>query len=114
MAAGESAFAIVEQYQDAAGGYAGGNFPDAWISLEKRHEDKDTIDVADLKQAHYDIKMTKNEKPSFFIDKLKKMRKRLANEMKLTTSSLCWIHLPRCQSQRKRMVYLVRIKFKGD
>ena len=25
-AAGESAFAIVEQYQDAAGGYAGGNF----------------------------------------------------------------------------------------
>ena len=80
-AAGESAFAIVEQYQDAAGGYAGGNFPDAWKSLEKRYEDKDTIDVADLKQAYYDIKITKNEKPSFFIDKLKKMRKRLANEM---------------------------------
>ena len=81
-AAGESAFAIVEQYQDAAGGYAGGNFPEAWKSLEKRYEDKDTIDVADLKQAYYDVKMAKNEKPSFFIDKLKKMRKRLANEMK--------------------------------
>ena len=70
--AGESAFAIVEKYLDHDGGHAGGHFPNAWKSLEKRYEDKDTIDVADLKQAYCDEKMGEGERPSFFIDKLKK------------------------------------------
>ena len=65
--AGESVFAIVEQYLDHDGGHAGGHFPNAWKSLEKRYEDKDTIDVADLKQAYYDEKMGEGERPSFFI-----------------------------------------------
>ena len=33
--AGESAFAIVEQYLDHDGGCAGGHFPNAWKSLQK-------------------------------------------------------------------------------
>ena len=79
--AGEAAFNLVEQYIDPAMGYPGGNFPKAWKSLVNRYEDKDTIDAADLKQAHYDEKMKDGDRPSYFIDKMKKMRKRLANEM---------------------------------
>jgi hypothetical protein len=39
------------------------------------------VDVADLKQAYYDEKMKEEERPSFFVDKLKKMRKKLTNDM---------------------------------
>ena len=82
--AGEAAFNIVEQYIDPAGGYAGGHFPKAWKSLINRYEDQDTIDAADLKQKYYDEKMKEDEQPSYFIDRMKKLRKRLANEMSYT------------------------------
>ena len=78
---GESAFSIVEAYVDPDAGYAGGQFLKAWKAMEKRYEDQDTVDVADLKQNFYDKKMKDGERPSLFIDKLNKMRKRLANEM---------------------------------
>ena len=82
--AGEGAFNIVEQFIDPAGGYAGGHFPNAWRAMINRYEDQDTIDAADLKQAYYDEKMKAGERPSYFINKMKKMRKRLANEMGCT------------------------------
>jgi Zinc knuckle len=79
--AGEAAFSIVEEFIDESRGYPGGHFPKAWNALIKRYEDQDTVDVADLKQAYYDEKMKEEERPSFFVDKLKKMRKKLANDM---------------------------------
>ena len=82
--AGEAAFNIVEQFIDPAGGYAGGHFPKAWKAMVNRYEDQDTVDAADLKQAYYDEKMKTDERPSYFIDKMKKYRKRLANEMRYT------------------------------
>ena len=78
---GESAFSIVEAFVDPDAGYAGGQFLKAWKAMEKRFEDQDTVDVADLKQNFYDKKMKDGERPSLFIDKLNKMRKKLANEM---------------------------------
>ena len=47
----------------------------------KRYEDQDTIDVADLKQTYYNEKMKEDERTSHFVDRMKKIRKRLANEM---------------------------------
>jgi gag-polypeptide of LTR copia-type/Zinc knuckle len=80
--AGEAAFSIVEEFIDESKGYPGGHFPKAWNALIKRYEDQDTVDIADLKQAYYDEKMKEEERPRFFVDKLKKMRKKLANDMK--------------------------------
>ena len=74
----------MEQFIDPAGGYAGGHFPKAWKAMVNRYEDQDTVDAADLKQAYYDEKMKTDERPSYFIDKMKKFRKRLANEMRYT------------------------------
>ena len=79
---GEAAFSIVEEFIDESKGYPGGHFPKAWKALIKRYEDQDTVDIADLKQAYYNEKMKVDERLSFFVDKLKKMRKRLANDMK--------------------------------
>ena len=79
---GEAAFAIVEEFIDESAGYAGGNFPLAWEALKAEYEDKDTIDATDLKQSYYDAKMKLNERPSRFLNKMKKIRKRLANETK--------------------------------
>ena len=88
--AGEAAFNIVEQFIDPAGGYAGGHFPKAWKAMVNRYEDQDTVDAADLKQAYYDEKMKTDERPSYFIDKMKKYRKRLANEMRYRSGSVLW------------------------
>ena len=49
---GMSAFAVIEEFVNAEEGYAGGHFIKAWNALIKRYEDKDTIDVADLKQTY--------------------------------------------------------------
>ena len=76
-----SAFAVVKEFVNAEEGYAGGHFIKAWNALVKRYEDTDTIDVADLKQTYYDEKMTEDMRPSHFVDKMKKYRKRLTNEM---------------------------------
>ena len=81
---GQSAFAVVEAYHDEQEGYAGGYFLKSWKALERRYEDRDTVDVADLKQSYYDKKMKEDQMPDLFVDELKYMRKRLANEMNYT------------------------------
>ena len=46
--AGESAFAIVEQYLDHDGGCTGGHFPNAWKSLEKRDMKTRTLSISQI------------------------------------------------------------------
>ena len=88
--------------------YAGGNYQLAWEALKAEYEDKDTIDATDLKQSYYDAKMKLTDKPSRFLNKMKKIRKRLANEMKQKMSDKQFMldmlaKLPRVEDDKKNL-----------
>ena len=74
---GKEAFEIVENTMNKDVGYSGGNFPDAWMGLTNRFEEKDILVVADLKQKYYEMKMKITDKPSVFIMKVDEQRKKL-------------------------------------
>ena len=75
--AGKAAFYQVEKFIDADSGYAGGHFLTAWKALCKRFDEEEVIDLVDLQQEYFDMKMEDTERPSIFIVRLERMRKRL-------------------------------------
>ena len=78
---GKSAFGLVEAFCSETNGHAGGLFLKSWEALMTRYEDKETIDEAKLKKAYYNEQMKEDAVPHLFIDKMKKMRKRLEDEV---------------------------------
>ena len=79
--AGKAAFNIVKKTMNAAKGYAGGHFKDAWKTLSKRKEDRDTKSKSDLKTQYYDLKMRDTDVPSEFIDQLEELKNKLLNDV---------------------------------
>ncbi len=75
--AGKAAFYQVEKFMNADAGYAGGHFPNAWEALCKRYDEKEVIDVVDMQQEYFDLKMKDDERPSEFIVRLERMRMKL-------------------------------------
>ena len=75
--AGKTAFYQVEKFIDADAGYAGGHFLMAWEALCKRYDEKEVVDVVDMQQEYFDMKMEEHERPSEFIVKLERMRMKL-------------------------------------
>ena len=74
---GKATFYQVEKFMDPAEGYAGGHFPKAWQELCNRFEETETLDLVDLQQEYFDMKMEEDEEPSLFIVKLERMKKKL-------------------------------------
>ena len=76
-AAGKAAFYQVEKFMDADAGYAGGHFLKAWEELCKRYDEKEVVELVDIQQEYFDMKMEGNERPSEFIVRMERMRKKL-------------------------------------
>ena len=58
-------------------GYSAGHFPKAWQELCEHFEETATLDLVDLQQEYFDMKMEEDKEPSLFIVKLERMRKKL-------------------------------------
>ena len=76
-ALGKAAFYQVEKFIDADAGYAGGHFLKAWEELCKRYDEKEVVELVDMQQEYFDMRIESSERPSEFIVRMERMRKKL-------------------------------------
>jgi hypothetical protein len=74
---GKAVFYQVEKYVDADEGYSGGNFIKAWEVLCKRYDETEIVDLVDIQQEYFDMKIEDQGRPSTFIVNLERMKKKL-------------------------------------